>query len=466
MTQIVFLLSSPMQGTDTTLVYSFIKNCIMLPVLFTFIIYFIVLRKHNMDLQIRIRNKHVMKSFSFFRTMKKICLLMSIITFVFSFVICARKVELYDYIENLVHTSEIYEQKYVNPAKQNYKFPEKKRNLIYIFMESMETTYLSEDLGGATKDNVIPGLSELMKENISFTDKSNHGFYVPSGTGWTIAGMVGQTAGVNLNIPIDGNSYGQNGENFLPGVYSIGDILANAGYNQELLIGSDATFGGRKTYFQEHGNYKIADFNYAIENGWVDSDYNIGWWGFEDKKLFEFAKNEINDLASKDEPFNLTMLTVDTHFPDGYLDETCPVTFDNHYSNVLACSSNMVNDFVRWVQDQPFYENTTIVITGDHLSMDPNWFKDIDGNYPRRAFNIIINPAVQPVMNEHNRAISTLDMFPTTLASMGITYDGNRLGLGTNLFSKDKTLVEIMGIKKLDKELSRSSKYYKNQILK
>lgn len=466
MTQIVYLLSSPMEGTDKTLVYSFILKCVLLPILFTVIIYYIIFHKHKMDLHIKIQYKKKIKKLSFFRLLRIIGSFMSIVAFIFSFVICANKVQLYEYWENSLHSSEIYEKYYVDPATQKYQFPEKKRNLIYIFMESMETTYLSKNLGGGTNHNVIPGLSELIRENVSFTDNSGHGYYSASGTGWTVAGMVGQTAGINLNAPIDGNSYGQNGESFLPGAYSIGDILDKAGYNQELLIGSDAIFGGRKTYFQEHGNYKIADFNYAVENDWVDPDYNIGWWGFEDKKLFEFAKNELLDLASKDEPFNLTMLTVDTHFPEGYLDETCPTPFDNHYSNVLACSSNMVNQFIRWVQSQPFYDNTTIVIAGDHLSMDPNWFKNIDNKYPRRALNLIINSAVQPAKDAHDRTISTLDLFPTTLASMGVTFDGNRLGLGTNLFSKEKTLIEKMGIKKFDKELSRNSKYYNKNILK
>lgn len=37
-------------------------------------------------------------------------------------------------------------------------------------------------------------------------------------------------------------------ENFYPGVVSIGDILKANGYKQELVIGSDAVFGGRKLF--------------------------------------------------------------------------------------------------------------------------------------------------------------------------------------------------------------------------
>ena len=107
------------------------------------------------------------------------------------------------------------------------------------------------------------------------------------------------------------------GENaFLPGVNTIGEILANEGYNQTLLVGSDAEFGGRRSYFTEHGNYNIVDINSLKADGRLPEDYRE-WWGYEDKKLFEFATQEAQKLYETGEPVNLTMLTADTHFPDG-----------------------------------------------------------------------------------------------------------------------------------------------------
>lgn len=108
-------------------------------------------------------------------------------------------------------------------------------------------------------------------------------------SGWTAAAMVGQTSGIPLNIPVDGNSYVSK-DSFLPGCYSIGEILENNGYQNELLIGSDGEFGGREYYFKQHGNFNVVDYNSVIENGWIDKDYHV-WWGYEDIKLFEFAEN-------------------------------------------------------------------------------------------------------------------------------------------------------------------------------
>ena len=62
-----------------------------------------------------------------------------------------------------------YEKEYVNPAKVKMTFPKEKKNLIYIFMESMESSYADKEDGGTMDDNYIPNLTKLAKENINFS---------------------------------------------------------------------------------------------------------------------------------------------------------------------------------------------------------------------------------------------------------------------------------------------------------
>ena len=56
-------------------------------------------------------------------------------------------------------------------------------------------------------------------------------------------------------------------------------------------------------------------------------------------------------------------------------------------------------------------------------------------------------------------------MFPTTLAAMGVEIPGDRLGLGTNLFSAKLTLTETFGYEKLDEEIQKNSDFYNTKIL-
>ncbi|MBE5907688.1 MAG: hypothetical protein E7278_02490 [Lachnospiraceae bacterium] len=357
--------------------------------------------------------------------------------------------------------SRILEEQYVDPATVAITFPEKKRNLIYIFLESMESTYADKASGGAFEKNVIPELTKLGQENENFSGDSDEldGALALPGATWTMGGLFAQSSGAPLKISLSTNSM-ELADSFFPGMTTMGDILAKEGYHQVLAIGSDATFGGRRTYFSTHGDYEIHDYNDALAKGRIPADYRV-WWGMEDEKLFALAKEDLKELASAEEPFNYTMLTVDTHFEDGYQCHLCKDEFgDNVYANTMACSSRQVASFVEWCKEQDFYENTTIVLCGDHLTMDTDFCEDVSKDYQRKTYSVIINGASDEESTwTEPRAYSTMDMFPTTLSALGVEIDGNQLGLGVNLYSDKPTLVELYGLDTCIEALELSSNF-------
>lgn len=370
------------------------------------------------------------------------------------------KLDIGEYAENNSTYSDFIDLSYKDPDQTALTFPQQKRNLIYIYLESMETTYSDRQHGGGFEENYIPELTELAMENEDFSgsDSMLNGGASLNYTTWTMGALFAQTSGLPLVIPIDGNAMNTQ-ETFLPKVTSLGDILDEEGYNQVFMIGSDGEFGGRTLYFTDHGDYEIQDYDYFRDLGKFPGDYRV-WWGFEDEKLFSYAKEELLKLASQPQPFNFTMLTADTHFEDGYECRLCGTEYgENTYANVISCSSRQVSEFVEWIQDQDFYENTTIVISGDHRTMDSDFCADISEKYGRKVYTAYINPAVQAEDPDWRREYTTFDAFPTTLASLGVEIDGERLGLGTNLFSDKMTLSELYGTDRVDSELEKKSKF-------
>ncbi len=374
------------------------------------------------------------------------------------------RLEFADYVAAITTESKFIENNYVNPLEANLSFPEQKRNLIYIFLESLEVTFAEPEAGGNIIDNFIPELTTLAEENLYFShDEDMGGAMSFMGSTWTAAAMVTQTAGMVVQVPLPATNYGGS-DPYMPGIVSIGEVLDREGYNQAIIMGSDGDFAGRESYFREHGNYEIIDTKSLKAEGRLPADYNE-WWGFEDSKLFDFAKEELTEIAAKDEPFNFTMITCDTHFPSGYVCEKCDRSeYQRQYPNVLHCSSKQVLEFVEWVKAQPFYENTTIVLCGDHLTMDPKFLKGVDENYTRTIYNCIINANATPT-NTHNRTFGTFDMLPTTLAAMGVTIEGERLGIGTNLFSTTPTFAEEIGYDELNEILQQKSTFYNKNFL-
>ena len=453
--EIIFHLKVPLDGTNSDVVLDGINACVPLAVLVLFLSIFLI---------IGLRNKHGK------------CMIALFLVAVIACGSAGRAAyEVYDeldvkeYLVSQKEESHFIEQNYVDPRTTKITFPDKKRNLIYIYLESMESTFASKGDGGGLDFNCIPELTTLAEENTNFSnsDKLGGGYPAYGGT-WTMAGIFSQTSGIpikNSEQTDDVNATLAEQSSFSSQARNLEDILADEGYNQCFMIGSDATFGGRRAYFESHGKGKteICDYNTAKENGQIPEDYYV-WWGYEDQKLFANAQEKLTELSSKDEPFNFTMLTVDTHFEDGYVCEQCQNEFgDNQYANVMACSSRQVDAFVKWIQQQPFYENTTIVISGDHLTMDSDFCNDVSEDYERSVYNVFINlPEGLDTSFEktHNREFATLDMFPTTLAAMGVTIEGDRLALGVNLFSDEHKLTDLYVRKGLDKELMKKSKFY------
>lgn len=453
--EIIFHLKVPLDGTNSDVVLDGINACVPLAVLVLFLSIFLI---------IGLRNKHGK------------CMIALFLVAVIACGSAGRAAyEVYDeldvkeYLVSQKKESHFIEQNYVDPRTTKITFPDKKRNLIYIYLESMESTFASKGDGGGLDFNCIPELTTLAEENTNFSDSDKLGGGYPAyGGTWTMAGIFSQTSGIpikNSEQTDDVNATLAEQSSFSSQARNLEDILADEGYNQCFMIGSDATFGGRRAYFESHGKgqTEICDYNTAKENGQIPEDYYV-WWGYEDQKLFANAQEKLTELSSKNEPFNFTMLTVDTHFEDGYVCEQCQNEFgDNQYANVMTCSSRQVDAFVKWIQQQPFYENTTIVISGDHLTMDSDFCNDVSEDYERSVYNVFINlPEGLDTSFEktHNREFATLDMFPTTLAAMGVTIEGDRLALGVNLFSDEQTLTEQYGRKGLDKELMKKSKFY------
>lgn len=369
------------------------------------------------------------------------------------------------YFLGQIDSTNIYDQYYVSPDKVKITFPKEKRNLIYIFLESMETTYLDENNGGGLEENIIPELFDLANQNTNFSHNDGVGGWGKvTSTTWTAATMIAQTSGVPLSLPIKYNVPTEN-SNFLPKIVTLNNILNENGYYQTLMVGSKASYGGRGNYFSQHGVDNVIDYYTAIEDKKIAQDYFV-WWGYEDARLFDYAKEELTKLSKRNQPFAFSMLTADTHHIAGYPCKNCDNKYTEQYKNVIACSSKQVGAFVNWIKAQDFYQNTTIIIVGDHLSMDAAFFtRNLKSGYERHVYNCFINSPVK-TDNTKNRVFTPMDMFPTTLAAIGCDIEGERLGLGTNLFSSTQTLAEEQGIEKLNRELDKSSKYYVENFIK
>ena len=466
---ILFTLTAGVENTSSNVISVIVKSCIgyLLALWVVLLVPTIRNVKNSVYMRITRKNNKNDKYIQIFpiRTISNHSILYSIFILLLAITVLVKSFGIDAYIKNQMQNSTIFEDYYVDARNVKLEFPEIKKNLIIIVGESFENTVLSKENGGAWDYSLMPELENLAINNTSFSHSTQLGGpYAMYGTDYSAAGNIAITSGTPLKMMDLTQNQTINCDNYFTGAYTLGEVLRDNGYNLEVIMGSDGTFGNRKQYYASNGNYKVFDLDYAIESGKMTEQDKV-WWGFDDDSLYEWSKEEITNLATQTAPFNYILITADTHFPDGYLSSKAEQKYSSQYENVHAYASKLANDFVEWVKAQDFYEDTTIVIIGDHLGMQHDFYNEkISENYIRTVYNVFINSSLS-AQNTQNRIYSTLDIYPTMLASIGVKIEGNRLGLGTNLYSDTPTLPEQLGFSYFETELKKNSKFYNTHIM-
>jgi len=351
--------------------------------------------------------------------------------------------------------SNFFERFYQFP--DDIRAPETPLNLVVIYVESLENTYRSEALWG---ENLMDSLDQETVDWVEFSK-----FREVRGTGWTIAGMVASQCGVLLK---EENSFdlsqqlgltsinriGERVEKFLPGITCLGDVLGNSGYKNVFVGGADPEFAGKGKFLSEHGYQRILGKPYWEMRG----ETEFTKWGLHDDDLLRHAKQELDSLHAQEQPFNLTILTVDTHRPEGHLSPTCERKGAENLPGIVSCTSDLLADFVAHMKERGYLEDTAVVITGDHLTM-PNSVQDIIDQQEDRT---IYNRFYSPIPVEKNRdELMHFSIFPTILDMLGFHYSSTGLGLGiSGVRPLHDGVFSIYDVADLDEKLRRPSELY------
>lgn len=354
------------------------------------------------------------------------------------------KLQLIGYIINQNTYSDIYAKEYHNPQDDTFIFPEHKRNLIILHIESLESEYEKPELVGK---NLLPHLSQMADVNISFDN-----FHQLAGQDYTIAAMVASYCGVPFKLikNKDFTSY----NNFLPRLICYPQILEQNGYDTYFMKGAPLDFTRTGIFFNSHG-FKDVVGTRELESrfGLSLEKFQGNAWGVRDSALYTLAKQRLTEIAAKDKPFLFSMLTLDTHEPDFYVDQQCPKT-GNAHRDVAVCTDIMAADFINWLKEQDFYDNTTVVVIGDHTRTGGNELYLKQKN--RHIFNMILNSAT--TQNVHPQAWTTVDLPATVLEALGVKFSG-KFGLGYSLFEAESTLYTKYGAS-FDTELQKMAEEY------
>ncbi len=330
-----------------------------------------------------------------------------------------------EYFQGQTASGDFYEQgAYVPPAAGSVSGTGKK-NLLIVYCESIEETFGRPDVMG--EDLLAP-----LRPSIASPDL--HMDQMP-GADFTIGGIVGSQCGIPLkSISIlSGNLTGWALENYLPGALCLGDYLKRDGYHNVYYNGSSGLFSGLDKFFRSHGYDEFMGKEDWLKSGLVGpSDLNM--WALYDSDLIDRAIARIDQLMEEGRKFSFALSTMDTHEP-GFLSPVCDEgTFGKNWSGYIRCSMTQVERLLRHVSDKGWEDRFVILVMGDHLARMPRVdsveLKHVQGRY------VLCSLSRGGELVPNRSEITHFDLFPSLLAALGFTVEGDRLGFGYNVFSR------------------------------
>jgi len=298
------------------------------------------------------------------------------------------------------------------------------KNLVLVFLEGLETVYMEESIF----PGLTPNLNALNAQGWQLNNLNQI-----EGTGWTMGGIVATLCGTPLvyESSLGGNSIMFT--RFLDKATCLPDILRQADYQQVFMGGASLEFAGKGDFLKLHSFDQVLG-KAELRRELPDSSY-LGGWGLFDDSLFALALQQYQRMAAAEKPFNLTLLTVDTHHPGGEPSSSCSpyAEIDNSILHAVHCTDYLIGNFIEQLKQHPAYEDTVVVMVSDHLALRNNAFSLFPKGYERRLYFNVLN---SDQLASSQVLATPMDLAPTILEMLDITHDASFL-VGIDLLNAE-----------------------------
>ncbi|RFU65699.1 LTA synthase family protein [Peribacillus glennii] len=314
----------------------------------------------------------------------------------------------------------------------------KGKNLIMVSMESTQNFVINETVNG---EEITPFLNRFLQESYYFDN-----FYHQTGQGKT---SDSEFTVENSLYPLGRGAvfftHSHNQYRALP------EILNEKGYFTASLHANNGSFWNRDLMYKSLGYKRF----YDIDDYQVHPENSVNW-GLKDK---EFFSQSIAHLKEMPQPFYAKFITLTNHFPfllaekDRSIDEYHSNSKTlNRYFPTVRYTDEAIRQFIADLKAAGLYENSVIVIYGDHYGISENHNQAL-GQFlgkeitPFETVQLQRVPLIIHVPGEEGKTITKVsgqvDLRPTLLHLLGIQTK-DTIEFGTDLFSEDNLELTVL----------------------
>ncbi|WP_100402579.1 LTA synthase family protein [Bacillus sp. FJAT-42315] len=333
-----------------------------------------------------------------------------------------------DVVEVENYTKSIYAEP--NPE---YFGKAKGKNVIYVHLESLQSFMIDYKLNGK---EVTPFLNSLAHDpNMFYFDNFFH---------QTAQGKTSDAEFMLENslfgLP-KGSAFSMKGQNTYQAAPA---ILGQQGYTSATFHGNTKSFWNRDEIYKAFGMNQFFDSSYYDMN-----EDDVMNYGLKDKPFFE---ESIPLLETLPQPFYTKFITLSNHFP--YPMDQQEATIEKHHTGDTSVDGyfqtaryldESVEQFFTYLKKSGLYDNSVIVMYGDHYGISDNHNKAMstvldkevgafENAQLQRVPLLIHVPGVKGgVQHQYGGQV---DLMPTLMHLLGVDTK-DYLHVGTDLLSKD-----------------------------
>ena len=334
-------------------------------------------------------------------------------------------------IDNYVRAS------YLEPDKEMFGVA-KDKNLIIVSLESLQNFVINSEVNG---QEITPFLNDFIGESYYFDQ-----FYHQTQQGKT---SDSEFILDNSLYPLNRGAvfFTHSGNEF----ESMTEKLGEHGYYTTAMHANNKSFWNRDIMYDSLGYerfYSLPDYDVTEENS-VN-------WGMKDIPFFEQSVQHMQEMP---QPFSAKMITLTNHYPftldeeDKLID---PYTSNdgtvNRYFQTVRYMDEAVKNFITDLKEAGLYENSIIVMYGDHYGISENHNKAMS-QYLGKDITPFVStqlqqvPMIIHVPGQEGKTISKvagqIDLKPTIMHLLGIDTKKD-IQFGSDIFSDEHEDLAIL----------------------
>ncbi|MGM0828339.1 MAG: LTA synthase family protein [Bacillota bacterium] len=334
-------------------------------------------------------------------------------------------------IDNYVRAS------YIEPDKEMFGVA-KDKNLIMVSLESLQNFVINSEMNGK---EITPFLNEFIGESYYFDN-----FYHQTQQGKT---SDSEFLLDNSLYPLNRGAvfFTHSGNEF----ESMTEKLGENGYYTTAMHANNKSFWNRDIMYDSLGYerfYSLPDYEVTEENS-VN-------WGMKDIPFFEQSVEHMKEMP---QPFSTKMITLTNHYPftldeeDKLID---PYTSNdgtvNRYFQTVRYMDEAVKKFITDLKESGLYDNSVIVMYGDHYGISENHNKAMSQYLGKEVTPVVSTqlqevPLIIHVPGQEGKTISKvsgqIDLKPTIMHLLGIDTKED-IQFGSDIFSSQHENLAIL----------------------